>query len=746
MLYAQWKGELANANFSLSCNTDCTWKTTLDDSIPGGYELRSAAIPDGTNSWMKTIVTGPGKLSFDWKVSCENRYAYLQVLIDGVQQKRITGAKDWASLLYEIGAGEHEIVWNYVKDGASAVGDDAGFVRDISWRPYLAFSSVSAHGTALPADNDALLYGDTVEASVDASVTDGDVRYDCIGWRGTGSVPAEGVSNTCAFVLREDSSLAWLWRTNYWTTLTVEGPATADFSEAWLEAGSVPTVAVAPSVPYYAITLSGDTTGVTLDGTNVVIVADGPRELTVSVRELTLAGALGTTDLAWRTGGDSVWFPEAQVSADGLDAAQSGALDAKGTGWIETTVIGPGTLSFKWRFAPGSANSGVDLLVDGDYEDGLTDATEGWEDCSVEIGAGRHVVRWEFYGSDGDNGAAWLDQLVWTGGHPVPTYTAVNVTGPATSDFTGGYLEDSSNMVVRITPEVNYWRITLSGDTEGVTLDGTVLTFVVTGPRTINVLVEELTLEAALDSTGVKWRTGGDAVWFPEPDATSDGFDAAQSGVATDKGVSWVETTVFGPGTLSFQWKLATDGTRSGIDLLVDGDYEDGLEADSGWTVYELDIGAGSHVVRWEYWNQDTGASGKAWLDQVAWDGAYPTATSTTPDPVPYVWLDANAKPFVTRFYGDYEAAAYATAANALNSVYECYVAGLAPTNATDVFRAVISMEDGAPIVGWEPDLNEGGTKHERVYTVEGRESLTDGDWGPTNAASRFFQVKVGMP
>ena len=65
------------------------------------------------------------------------------------------------------------------------------------------------------------------------------------------------------------------------------------------------------------------------------------------------------------------------------------------------------------------------------------------------------------------------------------------------------------------------------------------------------------------------------AEWFPEPDTTSDGIDAAQSGVATDKGVSWVETTVVGPGKLSFQWKLATDGTRSGIDLLVDGDYED---------------------------------------------------------------------------------------------------------------------------------------------------------------------------
>ena len=54
-------------------------------------------------------------------------------------------------------------------------------------------------------------------------------------------------------------------------------------------------------------------------------------------------------------------------------------------------------------------------------------------------------------------------------------------------------------------------------------------------------------------------------------------------------------------------------------------------------------------------------------------------------------------------------------------------------------------MEDGVPVIGWEPDLNEGGTKHERVYTVEGKENLTD-SWTPTNSASRFFRVKVSMP
>ena len=537
-LYAQWRFAGAGENFSLDSDYCFMWQSEMVNCY------RSAAIPDGTNSWMKTVVTGPGKLSFDWKVSCENRYAYLQVLIDGAQQKRITGEKDWASLLYEIGDGEHEIVWNYVKDGASAVGEDAGFVRNISWRPYLSFSSSTAHGTASPADNDSLLYGDAVEASVDASVTDGDVRYDCIGWAGMGSAPASGGSNTCAFVIREDSSLAWLWRTNYWTSLTVAGPATADFAEGWLEAGAGISVAVAPSVPFFSIALSDDTEGVALDGTNIVFSATAPQAIVATVIEHTYADALDTAGLSWRTGGDAVWIPQGTVASDGEDAAQSGALDMKGTSWIETVVIGPGTLSFKWRFEAGSVNSGIDFLVDGDYEDGLTDTTGGWESGSCAIGEGRHVLRWEFYGSNGDG-------------------------------------------------------------------------------------------------------------------------------------------------------------------------------------------------------------NGAAWLDAVSWDGGYPIATSTTPDPVPYAWLDAEAKSFVTSHYGDYEAAAFEMSANGRGTVWECYVAGISPTNAAAAFRAVISWKNGAPEISWEPILTpEEAVK--RTYRKFGKKSLTDPneDWTEIDgdeASYNFFKVSVEM-
>ncbi len=80
-----------------------------------------------------------------------------------------------------------------------------------------------------------------------------------------------------------------------------------------------------------------------------------------------------------------------------------------------------------------------------------------------------------------------------------------------------------------------------------------------------------------------------------------------------------------------------------------------------------------------------------------------------------------------------------------MNKVWECYVAGLVPTNAADLFRTVISISDGKPQISWEPRLSA-AEEAKRTYTIYGRESLTSGSWGPTNAASRFFRVKVAMP
>ena len=119
------------------------------------------------------------------------------------------------------------------------------------------------------------------------------------------------------------------------------------------------------------------------------------------------------------------------------------------------------------------------------------------------------------------------------------------------------------------------------------------------------------------------------------------------------------------------------------------------------------------------------------------------TATQTTDVPVPYTWL-TQYNPGLSDEYDAYEDAANATAANG-RPVWECYVAGLDPTNAASIFSAAISMTNGVPYITWSPNLNTNGIV--RKYTILGKESLTDtADWASTNSTHRFFKVKVEMP
>lgn len=82
-----------------------------------------------------------------------------------------------------------------------------------------------------------------------------------------------------------------------------------------------------------------------------------------------------------------------------------------------------------------------------------------------------------------------------------------------------------------------------------------------------------------------------------------------------------------------------------------------------------------------------------------------------------------------------------------------CYVAGLDPADESDKFTTTIEIgADGKPIVSWSPDLNEGGTKSERVYRILGAKSL-GGEWDDVTDVSdpdaegyRFFKATVELP
>ena len=121
--------------------------------------------------------------------------------------------------------------------------------------------------------------------------------------------------------------------------------------------------------------------------------------------------------------------------------------------------------------------------------------------------------------------------------------------------------------------------------------------------------------------------------------------------------------------------------------------------------------------------------------------------TMFTPEPVPHAWLDEYYTDLVS--WHDYEDCGYSGASNGVNQVWQCYVSGLDPTNATNRLLATIGFdEEGKPAIGWSPELSEDEAA-KRTYTILGKTSLTNEDWTPvapgTEANYNFFSVSVEM-
>lgn len=172
--FRQWKSNLAalngstnpSAGISMFANVDATamFQTTLAKGVDtpasmvltqsgngqwyGQYETKhdgvdAAVSPSlGTNqqSRFATSVTGPGTLSFWWKVSSRANSGKLTLLIDNIAQTTpapisgITG--DWAQVTVEIPAGSHPIAWRYSRDSNTLTdGENRGYVDSVKFVP-----------------------------------------------------------------------------------------------------------------------------------------------------------------------------------------------------------------------------------------------------------------------------------------------------------------------------------------------------------------------------------------------------------------------------------------------------------------------------------------------------------------------------------------------------------------------------------------------------------------------------------
>ncbi len=96
---------------------------------------QSGAISDGTAVSAQSGITGPGTLSFWWKVSSETNKDYLKFFVEGVQQTRISGEADWRWLSYTFPSGACTLKWTYSKSPAGTAGQDRGWLDQVQFVP-----------------------------------------------------------------------------------------------------------------------------------------------------------------------------------------------------------------------------------------------------------------------------------------------------------------------------------------------------------------------------------------------------------------------------------------------------------------------------------------------------------------------------------------------------------------------------------------------------------------------------------
>jgi len=132
-------------------------------------------------------------------------------------------------------------------------------------------------------------------------------------------------------------------------------------------------------------------------------------------------------------------------------------------------------------------------------------------------------------------------------------------------------------------------------------------------------------LADAIDNASLPVVTfGPQRGWMGQVNTYYTDNDAAQSPEITDNQYVTLQTSVIGPGDLTFYWKVSSE---SGVDLLtfsVDLTDQGTISGEVDWQQVSYPIGDGLHVIRWTYSKNDSGSSGSdcGWVDDVQFTGS----------------------------------------------------------------------------------------------------------------------------
>jgi subtilisin family serine protease len=133
---------------------------------------------------------------------------------------------------------------------------------------------------------------------------------------------------------------------------------------------------------------------------------------------LSLSEAVDNTALSFVAGGhQGGWHGQTSIFYSGGDAAESNAIGGRERGYMQTSVRGPGDLSFHWKVSSEPIDDYLSFSVDGLEADRISGSVD-WRQETFAIGTGLHVLQWNYAkdaSTDAGSDLAWVDAVQFSG-------------------------------------------------------------------------------------------------------------------------------------------------------------------------------------------------------------------------------------------------------------------------------------------------------------------------------------------
>ncbi len=582
---------LDGAGLNWATNTSSPWVGQQVVSHDGTDAARSGTNANNGSNMVQTVIIGPGGLGFWWKVSSEPVHDKLIFTINGVEQARISGEQDWQQQSFTLSSGSQTCRWVYLKNATGSAGQDRAWLDEVFFGPQPPSIVVP------PADQNV-----DVGATTSFRVTPGGTPPFTYQWLYNGTLLANGggVSGATS------------------SNLTLTGVQLAN-------AGS------------YRVIVN-----------NAVGTVPSAHASLAVFTNVTLALALDTTNLNWTTNGANTWIGNGAITHDGVDAARSPVLAHSASAWFQTTVTGLNTVSFWWKVSSEPANDRLRFLIDGNEQAAISGAVD-WQLRAFHIAAGTHTLRWEYLKNGSVTGGvdrAWVDEVVLGPLAPVitaqPTDRVVSAGASASFNatavgsatltyrwrFNGLPLADGGGISGSGTPTLTVANAQLDRVGNYSLLVSNTLGTAISANASL-ALVQPVSIPVALDNTALTFTLGGTApAWTGQQGESSDGEDAAVTGVMTDATYTFIKANVTGPGTLTFWWKTSTQEGSDYLRFMLDAADQVRISGEVDWQQVSFQVPSGAHELQWRYSRSPSGVGGqdRAWLDRVTYGTGGPVA------------------------------------------------------------------------------------------------------------------------